>query len=133
MTTLAKQIVPVQGMAKPKGVWSVAVVATPGKLVFVSGLLAKDQDGDIVGVGDITAQTDKVCQNLVQALASAGATLNDIVRVDVFVRDISKFSEIHAVRARYFQKDPPASTMVEVSRLTDDRALIEITAIAVLP
>ncbi len=133
MSNPAKQIAPVKGMAKPQGVWSVAVVATPGKFVFVSGLLAKDETGQIVGVGDITAQTEKVMQNLVQALDSAGANIDDVVRVDVYCRDISKFSEIHAVRARYFKKDPPASTMVEVSRLTSDVALIEVTAIAVLP
>jgi enamine deaminase RidA (YjgF/YER057c/UK114 family) len=128
-----KAIVPVEGLAKPKGVWSVVTTARPGTLVFVSGLLSKDENGQIVGVGDITAQTERVIQNLQTALAAAGATLRDILRVDVYVRDISKFDEIHAVRRRYFESDPPASTMVEVSRLTDDRCLIEINAIAVLP
>jgi 2-iminobutanoate/2-iminopropanoate deaminase len=133
VTNPAKSIVTVEGLSKPQGVWSVAVKANPGQLIFVSGLLAKDETGNIVSVGDITGQTEKVLQNLVQALAGAGATIDDVVRVDVFVRDISAFAEIHAVRRRYFTKDPPASTMVEVSRLTDDRALIEITAMAVIP
>ena len=129
----AKQIVPVTRLSKPQGVWSVAVAATPGRMIFVSGLLAKDETGAIVGVGDIAAQTDQVLKNLQQALSGANATLADIVRVDVYVRDISQFAEIHAVRKRYFPEDPPASTMVEVSRLTDDRCLIEVTAIAVVP
>lgn len=133
MPNEAKEVVPVEGMAKPAGVWSVAIVARPGRLVFVSGLLAKDEGGDIVGVGDIAVQTEKVLQNLQTALKGAGGTLADVVRVDVYVRDISQFSEIHAVRRRYFPSEPPASTMVEVSRLTDDRSLIEINAIAVLP
>jgi 2-iminobutanoate/2-iminopropanoate deaminase len=128
----AKQVVPVTGLAKPGGIWSTVTTAQPGKLVFVSGLLAKDENGQVVGPGDISAQTEKVCQNLKTALAAAGATLDDIVRVDVYVKDISKFKEIHAVRARYFPKDPPASTMVEVKEFTDARALIEINAIAVL-
>ncbi len=132
MANPAKSIVQTPGMAQPKGVWSTAVIAKPGQLVFVSGLLAKDDTGRIID-GDITAQTDKVCQNLIQALAGAGATLDDIVRVDVYVRDISKFAEIHAVRRKYFVKDPPASTMVEISRFTEDKALIEINAIAVIP
>ena len=127
----AKQIVPVEGMAKPKGVWSVATIANPGSLIFVSGLLAKDANGEIVGVGDISAQTEKVLENLKTALTAAGASLADVVRVDVYIRDMAHFPEIHAVRRRYFPQDPPASTMVEVSRLTDERALIEITAIAV--
>lgn len=127
----AKEIVPVEGMAKPKGVWSVATIANPGSLIFVSGLLAKDESGEIVGVGDVSAQTEKVLENLKTALAAAGATMSDIVRVDVYIRDMGHFPQIHAVRRRYFPQDPPASTMVEVSRLTDERALIEITAIAV--
>ncbi|MCC6211919.1 MAG: RidA family protein [Burkholderiales bacterium] len=129
----AKEIVPVENMAAPRGVWSVATVARPGRLVFVSGLLAKDAAGEIVGVGDVGAQTEQVLKNLAQALKAAGGTLADVVRVDVYIRSMSHFAEIHAVRRRYFPKDPPASTMVEVSRLTDERCLIEITAIAVLP
>ncbi len=128
-----KAIVPVGGLSEPRGVWSVAVAASPGRLIFVSGLLAKDAAGAVVGVGDVGAQTEQVLKNLTAALEGAGGTLDDVVRVDVFVRDISKFDEIHAVRRRFFAKDPPASTMVEVSRLTDERCLIEITAIAVVP
>lgn len=128
-----KNIVPVESLSKPRGVWSTAITVQPGKLLFVSGLLSKDVNGDIVGVGDMAAQTEQVLKNLEVALASAGGKMADIVRVDVYVRDISKFEEIHAVRRRYFPIDPPTSTMVEVSRLTDDRCLIEITAIASLP
>jgi len=128
-----KSVVPVTGLAKPGGVWSTVTIAAPGRLVFVSGLLAKDATGEIVGPGDISAQTEQVCQNLKQAMSCAGGSLDDIVRVDVYCKDISQFKEIHAVRARYFPKDPPASTMVQVTEFTDRRALIEINAIAVLP
>jgi 2-iminobutanoate/2-iminopropanoate deaminase len=127
-----KSVVSVGGLSKPRGVWSTAITAQPGKLLFVSGLLSKDENGEIVGEGDITAQTEQVLKNLEAALSSAGGKMADIVRVDVYVRDISKFAEIHAVRRRYFPIDPPTSTMVEISRLTDDRCLIEITAIASL-
>lgn len=135
MTTAArpKRIVPVQGLPKPKGVWSIVTAASPGQLVFVSGLLSKDPAGEIVGVGDITRQTEQVCENLKIALAAADATLEDIVRVDVYVTDITEFEKIHAVRRRYFPSDAPASTMVQVTRLTDPRCLIEINAIAVVP
>ena len=132
MTKRAKQVVPVAGLSKPTGVWSVVTAATPGKMIFVSGLLAKNAAGELIGVGDMAAQTEQVIANLKQALASAGAELDDVVRVDVYTRDMSKFNEIHAVRRKHFPSEPPASTMVEVSRLTDERALIEITAIAVV-
>ena len=132
MTKRAKDVVPVEGLAKPTGVWSVVTAASPGRMIFVSGLLAKNAAGELVGVGDMAAQTEQVIANLKQALSAANATLDDVVRVDVYTRDMTKFSEIHAVRRKHFPKDPPASTMVEVSRLTDDRALIEITAIAVV-
>ncbi|WP_430397431.1 RidA family protein [Ferrovibrio sp.] len=131
--TALKSVIPVEGLAKPKGVWSVAIASRPGKMVFVSGLLSKDENGNIVGIGDVGVQTEQVLKNLTSALKSAGGTLADVVRVDVYVRDISKFDEIHAVRRRYFPAEPPTSTMVEVSRLTDERCLIEVTAIAVLP
>lgn len=132
MSAILKRSYNVDGLAKPKGVWSTVSVANPGALVFVSGLLSKDEKGQLVGEGDISAQTECVLKNMQTALASAGASMSDIVRVDVYVRDITQFEKIHEVRRRYFVQDPPTSTMVEVSRLTDDRCLIEINAIAVI-
>ena len=131
-STEIKRAFNVDSLAKPKGVWSTVAVANPGALVFVSGLLSKNERGELIGEGDVAAQTECVLQNMQTALASAGASLADIVRVDVYVRDISQFDKIHAVRRRFFPQEPPTSTMVEVSRLTDDRCLIEISAIAVI-
>ena len=128
-----KTVVEAAGLPRPKGVWSNVVTAQPGRLVFISGLLAKDEKGEMVGVGDVSAQTEQICLNLQKAVRSAGGELKDIVRVDVYITDMSKFDEIHAVRRRYFPSNPPASTMVEVSGFTTEGALIEINAIAVLP
>ena len=128
-----KKIVPPTGFAKPKGVWSTAVEVRPGRLVFISGLVSRNEAGEVVGAGDITAQTEQVCRALQQAMTNAGGTLEDIVRVDVYIRNMADFEKIHAVRRKYFPKDPPASTMVAVSGFTDERFLIEINAIAVLP
>ena len=94
-------------------------------------MLAKGADGRIVGRGDVTAQTRQVCENLKVAVEAAGGTL-DICRVDVFVRNMEHFPEIHAVRRQYFPGVPPASTMVEVAKFTTPEALIEISAIAVM-
>jgi 2-iminobutanoate/2-iminopropanoate deaminase len=121
-------------VAKPSGVWTPVVLATePGQLVFLSGFPSRDETGKIVGIGDIRAQTEQVCKLLKASMEAVGGDLTNIVRVDVFVRDIDQFDAIHEVRRRYFPTNAPASTMVQVSRMVDDRSLIEINAIGVLP
>ena len=97
----------------------------------MSGLTARTAQG-IVGRGDVGAQTRQVLESLKAILAEAGASLEDVVKVTVFIRNMADFKAIHEVRAQYFPKDPPASTMVEVSRLVDEDLLIEIEATAVL-
>ena len=121
------------GLASPTGHWTTVTAARPGKLVFVSGLTAKNERGEIVGVGDIGAQTRQVCENLQAAMRAAGGTLADIVRVDIFVKEMTGFTEIHEVRRQYFGPNPPASTMVAVTAFTHPDMLIEINAIGVLP
>ncbi|BCB74009.1 RidA family protein [Phytohabitans flavus] len=120
------------GLAAPNGHFSQATVAEPGRMVFISGMTSRRADGTVAGVGDITEQTHQVCRNLAAAVEAAGGTLDDIARVDVYVRDIRDFAAIHEVRRQYFTGEPPASTMVEVSRFVHDDYLIEINAIAVL-
>ncbi len=120
-------------IGKPSGHFSHAtMIEARGRLVFVSGMLAKGADGKIVGVGDISAQTRQVCENLKAAMEAAGGTLDDICRVDVFVRNMEHFDAIHVVRRQYFTGVAPASTMVETPKMTTPDALIEISAIAVL-
>ncbi len=121
------------GISKPTGHWTTVTTARPGKLVFVSGLTAKNERGELVGVGDIRAQTRQVCENLKLAMHSAGGTLADIVRVDVYIREMTGFKDIHEIRREYFGPNPPASTMVAVSAFTHPDMLIEINAIGVLP
>jgi len=109
------------------------MVEATGRLVFISGMTARRVDGSIAGLGDITAQTRQVCENLKSAVEAADGTLDDICRVDVYVRNMEHFDAIHKVRAEYFKPPLPASTMVEVSKMTSPDYLIEISAIAVLP
>ena len=121
-------------LRQPSGVFSHAtMVEATGRLVFISGMTARRADGSIAGLGDITAQTRQVCENLKSAVEAAGGTLDDICRVDVYVRNMEHFDAIHKVRAEYFKPPLPASTMVEVSKMTSPDYLIEINAIAVLP
>lgn len=118
---------------EPTGHFSQAIVAeAKGKIAFVSGMTARRPDGTIAGIGDIEAQTRQVCENIKSAVESAGGTLDDVCRVDVFVRNIEHFEKIHRVRREYFGQPPPASTMVEVAKMTDPDYLIEISAIAVI-
>lgn len=120
-------------LRKPSGHFSHAIkVKAGGDLVFVSGMVAAAADGSIVGVGDIEAQTRQVCENLKAAMQEAGGTLDDICRVDVYVRNMEHFPAIHKVRREYFTGMPPASTMVEITKMTNPDCLIEINAIAVV-
>ena len=111
----------------------VSVIEASGRLVFVSGMTARRPDGSIAGVGDISEQTRQVCENIAAAVAEAGGTLDDVCRVDVYVRNMEDFAKIHEIRAQYFHEPLPASTMVEVSKLAHPDYLIEISAIAVIP
>lgn len=128
---MPKQQITSPKLSNPAGVWSHATVAQ-GRMVFISGMLAKDASGQMVGLGDITAQTRQVCENIKAAVEAAGGTMADIVRVDVYIRNMEHFPQIHAVRREYFTGAPPASTMVEVTKFTTPDALIEMNAIAVL-
>ena len=119
---------------EPSGHFSQAIaIEARGRLVFISGMTSRRADGSIAGVGDIEAQTRQVCENLKSAVEAAGGSMDDICRVDVYVRNMEHFDRIHKVRREYFKAPPPASTMVEVTKMTSPDYLIEISAIAVIP
>jgi enamine deaminase RidA (YjgF/YER057c/UK114 family) len=131
---MPKQEVVSPDLAQPNGHFAQAtVVPAEGRLLFISGMTARNAAGGVTGVGEITAQTHQVCQNLQTAVETAGGTLDDIARVDVYVRNMEDFDAIHTVRRQYFTAVAPASTMVEVSKFVNKDYLIEINAIAVLP
>jgi reactive intermediate/imine deaminase len=120
-------------LSAPSGHFSQGVIASAsGRMVFISGMTARDVDGRVIGSGDIEAQTRQVCENLKRVVGAAGGTLNDIVRVDVFVRNIEHFDAIHQVRREYFDTPAPASTLLEVAKMVSPEMLIEINAIAVI-
>lgn len=108
------------------------VTVVPGKLVFVSGLLARDRNGEIVGRGDMAAQIRQVGENLQTALEAAGATLADLVRTQTFTTDIDTFFKHVDIRMKYFGAALPTSTTVEVRRLSHPDFLVEVEAIAVV-
>ena len=116
---------------QPSGHFSQAImIEARGRLVFISGMTARCADGSIAGIGDIEAQTRQVCENIKSAVQQAGGTMDDICRVDVYVRNMEHFDRIHKVRREYSQPPAPASTMVEVCKMTSPEYLIEMSAIA---
>jgi enamine deaminase RidA (YjgF/YER057c/UK114 family) len=130
---MPKQQIVSEKLRQPNGHFSHAtMIEARGKLVFISGMTSRRADGSIAGPGDIEAQTRQVCENLKAAVEQAGGALSDIVRVDVYVRNMEHFDIIHKVRREYFEAPAPASTMVEVNKFTSPEYLIEINAIAVL-
>lgn len=117
----------------PKGVpWSQAIKAS-GQVLFVSGQTATDLRGKIRWKGDIVKQTDLALQNLRKVVLEAGFEMKDVVQLMWFVTDAESFYSRGAsgLRRNYFVKDYPASTLVEIKRLADPDATVEVQAIAV--
>ena len=116
----------------PRGIMSHGVKVQAGNMVFVSGQVARNMHGELVGKGDIKAQTRQALENVKDVLETAGATMDDVVKVTVFVTNVVEhYTEIHEARAEYWKSNYPASTMVEVRSLVSPDMLIEIEAIAV--
>lgn len=99
-------------------------------LLFVSGQVALDADGRVVGPGDMRAQARHVMESLRAVLAAHGGTFADVVNIRSFVTDMGLLTEYAEVRRGYFPGPPPSSTTVEVSRLFRDGALLEVEVVA---
>ena len=115
-----------------KAMFPHAVSVSGGRLVCLSGQLAWDKDGNTVGPGDMRAQFRQTGENIKAALEAAGASLADIVKTNTYVTDMDAFFTCVDIRDEYFGPGWPTSTTVEVSRLADPDAMIEIEAIAVV-
>src|SRR5262245_47534830 len=120
------------GLTRPTG-YTHVVKSAPGHTIYISGQIAFDRDGNIIGAGDFRAQTVRVFENLKAALAAAGATFEHVVKVTTFVTDMKNAPILREVRANYFGKNPPAGTLVQISGLVIPELMIEIEAIAVVP
>lgn len=113
--------------------WSQAVKAK-GTLLFVSGQTSVDSEGSVIGHDDIVKQTEQALENLKSILEEVGASLDDVVSTNWYTTSIDDFYKKGAsqVRRRYFKRDFPTSTLVEVKRLADPEYIVEVEAIAVL-
>jgi reactive intermediate/imine deaminase len=119
------------GLSTPTG-YSHVVSARGGRTVYIAGQVALDAKGQLVGEGDLAAQTRQVFANLEVALKAAGAGFGDVVKTNYYMLDAAQVQVIRDVRSQYFTKELPASTLVQVSRLANPDFLIEIEVIAVV-
>lgn len=122
------------GLATPKG-YTHAVVVPPGtRLVVISGQVALDSTGKIVGAGNMTAQATQVFENLKRALAGVGATFQDVVKLNTYVTNMGQTQAFREVRDKYVNPAaPPASTLIEVRRLFRDEFVVEVEAMVAIP
>src|SRR3954451_206134 len=120
-------------LSKPTGYTHIVEVTGPARTIYISGQIAFDKDGTIVGAGDMKAQAEQVFKNLEIALTAAGAKFSDVVKMNSYITDMSKLQAVRDVRVKYFSDTAPASTFVEVKGLVRPELLLEIEVIAVVP
>ncbi len=125
---MAKEIISPENRFAPEG-YSHAIKA--GKTIYLAGQVAFDKDGNVVGKGDMKAQTEQLLKNMKDLLEAAGATMADVVKLNMYVTNIDELENIMEPYLKYFQPPLPAATGVEVSRLSGD-VLIEVDGIAVI-
>jgi reactive intermediate/imine deaminase len=118
-------------LSKPAG-FSHAVEVSGGRTLYVSGIVARDPTGKVVGPGDLRVQTRQIFENLKTILAASGATLDDVVKVTVFATDLTDLKAFREVRDSYFVKASPASSLAQVVRLVQPEFMIEMEAVAVV-
>jgi len=123
----------------PKDVSHIMAAYSPGVsfdvgdsvMIFVTGQIAKDEEGNIIGKGDIKKQTEFVFEKIKSILAEADATLDDLVKVVIYITDMNKYKDASEIRNKYLATSKPVSTLVEINRTVTDGCDIEIDAIAV--
>lgn len=123
-----------EGLLRP-GAYTPAIRVSGGNTVYVSGQVSQDAQGNVVGKGDLLAQTTQVYNNLGIALAAAGATFADVVKLNVYVVNYQPEHRalLQSVREKYVSKDnPPASTLIGVQALARPEFMVEIEAVAVV-
>jgi reactive intermediate/imine deaminase len=121
-----------EALSAPPGYTHVVEVRR-GRTIYISGQVPLDTSGNIVGAGDFAAQTRQVFENLKAALASVGATFDNVVKNNMYLTDMGNIQTLREIRLQYYGKNAPASTLVEISRLARPEFMIEIELIAVLP
>jgi len=104
-----------------------------GDFLFISGNVANDSSGRLVGVGDCEAQTRQVMANISAIATAAGATMQDVVKITCFLTDVANYAAYGKVRSETFPNTPPASSTVIVSGLVRPEYLVEVEAVVYVP
>jgi len=127
-----REVIQTDKAPAPVGPYNQAIAAS-GKMVFASGQIAIDPvSGDIVGDGDVAAQTEQVMKNLGEVLKAAGADFSNVVKTSVFLADMNDFATMNGVYSQFFDEaTAPARACVEAARLPKD-VLVEVECIAVI-
>lgn len=123
----------------PRGVWvpfgpfSMGTVQGQGQIVYLKGQVALDVDGNLVGKGDMSAQTRATLENIQAVLIAVGGSTRDIFSLTHFVTNIDEFMKTGEIRREFFSEPFPVTTTVQVVRLYHPDVLVEITAMAEIP
>jgi reactive intermediate/imine deaminase len=126
-----KRFLSPETMSPPFG-YSHVVDAPAGRIIYISGQVPLDTDGELVGQGDFEAQARQVFANLSAALEAAGASWSDVVKLNYFLTEIGELGTVRTIRDEYVDTErPPASTLVQVSALFSPEAMVEIEAVAI--
>ena len=107
-------------------------VVKAGNTVYIAGMVAQDENGNVVGEGDAEAQTRQIWHNIGVAVAAAGGSLADIVKTTTYVTGIEHGAAVRRVRGELFPENPPTSTLLVVSELANPAYVVEIESIAVI-
>jgi 2-iminobutanoate/2-iminopropanoate deaminase len=129
---MAHKVIQPRNLSDPRPRYSQGILADGGKLLFVAGQTASDKDGNVVGKGDIEAQTRQVFENLRAVLEEAGGTLDNLVMTTTYITDRKYREGYNRVRMGQYKANAPTSTLVIVTGLANPDYLIEISGIAVL-
>ncbi|EJR54817.1 hypothetical protein IIM_01757 [Bacillus cereus VD107] len=129
---MQKKFINPENMPATYGYSHIVEVNNAKRTIYISGQVAINSDGHIVGIGDLATQTRQVFENIKIALETSELNFNDVVKLTFFLTDISQMAIVRDIRDQYINtNNPPASSALEVNKLIHDELLIEIEAIAV--
>jgi len=129
---MATKVIQPKSLSDPRPRYSQGILADGGKLLFIAGQTASDKDGNVVGKGDIEAQTHQVFKNITAVLQEAGGSLDNLVMATTYITDRKYREGYNRVRQQYYKKNSPTSTLVIITGLAHPDYLIEINGVAVL-
>jgi len=129
---MSRKVIQPKSLNDPRPRYSQSILTEGGKMLFIAGQTASDKDGNVVGKGDIKAQTRQVFDNIKAVLEAAGGSFDNMVMTTTYITDRKHREGYNEVRRDLYKQDPPTSTLVIVSGLANPDYLIEIAGIAVL-